>query len=380
MHAKKKGSVGMTSSTASLERLSAILGWDREVCASIINAMSKSHSEDEIRSIAHDFGIDSNSAAKQEVERYIQTRNFETVPVISDEDLKAALYMGDNVKTTVKRRSARSSSTRTLEKKVVNCLNCGKVYDCRQPGKDATLFLSSGGVCTYCGKRVRLVYSDGWTNMDLESTNPAAEEDESSTLTSAKELRDRLLEYDRQSARRTKVIDDQSDYFEIDSNTWLTDEERADLRRQQQKAEAAEEQRRNKMVVTLDLLGRRVLMDEDKAKDDIEVLNREEHVVERAMNATRAEAAYGGGTAAKLHQGMLKMTVNPSMRDAKYVFVMPPGKQKEFGKKVGQSVQNDSFSRVQHDGESLLIVFFYLCAYYRDFGSLCPYFLKKFLY
>ena len=37
-------------------------------------------------------------------------------------------------------------------------------------------------------------------------------------------LRDRLVEYDRTAAKRTAVVDDQSDFFEIDSNEWLTRE------------------------------------------------------------------------------------------------------------------------------------------------------------
>lgn len=32
----------------------------------------------------------------------------------------------------------------------------------------------------------------------------------------------RLVEYDRNSAVRTTVIDDQSDYYEIDGNCWLS--------------------------------------------------------------------------------------------------------------------------------------------------------------
>lgn len=37
-------------------------------------------------------------------------------------------------------------------------------------------------------------------------------------------FKNRLVGYDRNAAQRTKVIDDQSDYFEIDSNTWLSDQ------------------------------------------------------------------------------------------------------------------------------------------------------------
>ena len=32
------------------------------------------------------------------------------------------------------------------------------------------------------------------------------------------------VDYDRNAAKRTNVIDDQSDFFEIDSNAWLSDE------------------------------------------------------------------------------------------------------------------------------------------------------------
>ena len=32
------------------------------------------------------------------------------------------------------------------------------------------------------------------------------------------------VDYDRNAAKRTNVIDDQSDFFEIDFNAWLSDE------------------------------------------------------------------------------------------------------------------------------------------------------------
>ena len=35
--------------------------------------------------------------------------------------------------------------------------------------------------------------------------------------------------YDRDAAKRTAVIDDQSDFFEIDSNAWLTPQARLAL-------------------------------------------------------------------------------------------------------------------------------------------------------
>ena len=37
-------------------------------------------------------------------------------------------------------------------------------------------------------------------------------------------FKDRMVGYDRDSAKRTQVLDDQSDWFDVDSNTWLSAE------------------------------------------------------------------------------------------------------------------------------------------------------------
>ena len=72
--------------------------------------------------------------------------------------------------------------------------------------------------------------------------------------------KDRLVQFDRISAARTTVIDDQSDWFEIDGNAWLDERERAALKKQAAEMEAAEEERRRRrgMHVSIDLLGRRI--------------------------------------------------------------------------------------------------------------------------
>ena len=40
----------------------------------------------------------------------------------------------------------------------------------------------------------------------------------------AREFKDRLVDYDRNSRQRTTVVDDQNDFFEIDTNSWLDPE------------------------------------------------------------------------------------------------------------------------------------------------------------
>eukprot|EP00798_Chlamydomonas_sp_ICE-L_P031289 gene31287-6435_t len=51
-----------------------------------------------------------------------------------------------------------------------------------------------------------------------------------------------------------------SDFFEIDSNQWLTDAEREELRSRRRVDEEAEEARRKRFTVSIDLLGRKVLV------------------------------------------------------------------------------------------------------------------------
>ncbi|KAJ9511247.1 hypothetical protein QJQ45_017159 [Haematococcus lacustris] len=152
-----------------------------------------------------------------------------------------------------------------LERKVVNCLGCGKIFDCRQLSSEVTRFLESGGRCTFCGRQVRLTYRGGGEveaeddtrplpdNVSSTSSAPGSSSTpghtaaaaagqagggggaaEAAAEAAAVEFKNRLVGYDRESAKRTAVIDDQSDYFEVDTNAWLTDQERHELRQRRQ--------------------------------------------------------------------------------------------------------------------------------------------------
>ncbi|GAX79653.1 hypothetical protein CEUSTIGMA_g7094.t1 [Chlamydomonas eustigma] len=167
-----------------------------------------------------------------------------------------------------------------LEKKVLNCLGCGKIYDCRAVTTDITRFLERDGVCTFCGDKVPLTQQERQEQLQqVSSTNASCEDgqdvkdghenDQASgrskaavAAEAAHAFKDRLIEYDRESAKRTTVIDDQSDYFEIDSNAWLTDEERKLLRQRRRMEEEAEAAKKKRMTVTIDLMGRKVIVPE----------------------------------------------------------------------------------------------------------------------
>jgi hypothetical protein len=50
------------------------------------------------------------------------------------------------------------------------------------------------------------------------------------SLDVANENKERLLEFDRNSQKRTKVIDDEFDYFNIGQQNWITDDQRAEVK------------------------------------------------------------------------------------------------------------------------------------------------------
>lgn len=61
------------------------------------------------------------------------------------------------------------------------------------------------------------------------------------------------------SVKRTKVIDDESDHFSVDSNRWLSDKDRERLRRTEETLrEKKHESRRNKPV-NIDFAGRQIV-------------------------------------------------------------------------------------------------------------------------
>lgn len=92
---------------------------------------------------------------------------------------------------------------------VSNCLSCGKIV-CEQEGE---------GPCSFCGS---LVLREGSTYAGMDEGFTPLSDAEAAAEAYAK----RLVEYDRNSAARTSVIDDQSDYYQIEGNSWLSNEVR----------------------------------------------------------------------------------------------------------------------------------------------------------
>ncbi|XP_060074241.1 activating signal cointegrator 1-like isoform X2 [Ylistrum balloti] len=155
-------------------------------------------------------------------------------------------------------------------KLVNNCLQCGRVV-CDQEGS---------GPCFHCGNLVctqeeQEVLSRGSRKSEQlrqrlmkdagEKTLPHQNSRVNAGLEKAIQHKNKLLDYDKTSVQRTKVIDDESDYFSTDSNQWLSKKQREALRKRNEELRAERFASRRDMKVTLDFAGRRVLEAEHEA-------------------------------------------------------------------------------------------------------------------
>lgn len=212
-------------------------------------------------------------------------------------------------------------------KLVNNCLSCGKIV-CEQEGE---------GPCSYCGA---LVLREGSTYAGLEGAPIPVSDAEAA----AQAFKDRLVQYGLMSSQRTTVIDDQSDYFQIDGNAWLSEEEKQALQYRQQELELAEEARKKKVVVSIDLLGRRVIIPDDS---DSEISSRvgilEGDALNRRFSSELKVDPEGRFTNAGIKPNPYLSQI-PIFVDVK--------QSKDSKRKQGASLHGEKFARVgrvQHD-------------------------------
>jgi hypothetical protein len=199
-----------------------------------------------------------------------------------------------------------------LTKSVFNCMECGKVYDCRHVGRTGLDLMNQRGACLFCGHTIPVAMSACFAMAN--NASPRACSDEAvpgdppeaeaayaaaeAAAQKAREFKDRMVEFDRTAAKRTTVIDDQGDYYAIESNAWLSPEERSEMKARVALEELALEERKKRLVVTIDLLGRNVIM-EDPTKEHSGVTFERVHAsATAAAAATRAARPQGGGSGA----------------------------------------------------------------------------------
>eukprot|EP00736_Rhodelphis_marinus_P002619 Rmarinus@m.22428 len=158
-----------------------------------------------------------------------------------------------------------------------NCLACGRIL-CVQ---------EDVGICVFCGaepgdlqmksppeavllptnlRRNRIL--EERRRQQIKEMSPEARNE---LLQKAMAHKNRLVQYDKTAARRTKIIDDHTDYFEHETNIWLDEEERDKLLEKHLANEARQTQKKE-FRVTFDLAGRevRVAAEEDGVPPDAE--------------------------------------------------------------------------------------------------------------
>ena len=138
-----------------------------------------------------------------------------------------------------------------------NCLGCGRIV-CSQEGS---------GPCLFCGMlvvtREEQVVLDSKSKKSEQLYKKLAGEDGrdeyQASHQKALENKERLLDYDVNCESRTQVIDDESDYFAVDTNKWLTPQQREALKQKKDDLQAERHKSRLDRRITFDFAGRKVV-------------------------------------------------------------------------------------------------------------------------
>ncbi|XP_033488714.1 activating signal cointegrator 1 [Epinephelus lanceolatus] len=172
-------------------------------------------------------------------------------------------------------------------KLINNCISCGRIV-CEQEGSGPCLFCGSL-VCTREEQEILQRDSNKSQKLRKKLMGDGGERDYlphqeakmKAGLEKAVQHKDKLLEYDRNSVRRTQVLDDESDYFATDSNQWLSPGEREKLRKKEEELRELRHASRKDRKITLDFAGRQVI---DEGNNLNEYYNKLDETI-KAMNS-----------------------------------------------------------------------------------------------
>jgi len=198
-----------------------------------------------------------------------------------------------------------------LKPRAANCLRCGKIFrfDLDASGavaeNDARVFLESSGKCTFCDAFVNVKLRDGlvWNGGIGYATEHEQEEDTEGGKAAAERLKDQLVSFDRSGASRTKVVDDQSEWYDhgdVDAEAWLAEDERRALKHKRDTMDQQQREREltKKRTFGIDILGRKtMILDEEELQLIRERDERAKLAMESAALNSMSEFAQGGGSA-----------------------------------------------------------------------------------
>ncbi|KFM64216.1 hypothetical protein X975_12951, partial [Stegodyphus mimosarum] len=163
----------------------------------------------------------------------------------------------------------------TKHELINNCIHCGRIV-CAQEGS-GPCFTCGELVCTPKEQEIIIRKSKAGCKLYNKLMNQDADKDRidksvdiDSGLQNALAHRDKLLEFDRTVERRAKVIDDENDYFQVDSK-WLSAKERKILNEKKEEVDNLL-LNRQKQKLTFDFAGRKIIEETPEIKVDVEEL------------------------------------------------------------------------------------------------------------
>lgn len=191
-----------------------------------------------------------------------------------------------------------------------NCLSCGRIV-CEQEGAGPCLFCSNL-VCTKEQQEI-LAHSskksEKLLNHLMKQVINSSDDAVAKGYEKALQHKNKLLEYDRTSVKRTQVIDDESDYFSIDSNQWLKDDEKAKLRKREEELRGVRHASRKdrKIMYTLDFAGRQVVEQET----NIDMYNPDDSVIQATNFGAYDSTSTGHGeTSDDFNESIVNPNIN----------------------------------------------------------------------
>lgn len=185
----------------------------------------------------------------------------------------------------------------TKHKLISNCVRCGRIV-CEQEGSGPCLFCGN----LVCTKEEQEVLDRG-SRKSEQLRQRLMKDRGQDDYEKAVQHKNKLLEFDKTSVRRTQVIDDESDYFSTD-NRWLSKTEKAKLKKREEELRAQRHASRKDRKITLDFAGRQVIEESNTAGMNMYDVN--DDVIQ--------EIHYGAKSKAPPTQpGNLTDLVNPSI-------------------------------------------------------------------
>ncbi|XP_060924312.1 activating signal cointegrator 1 [Limanda limanda] len=196
-----------------------------------------------------------------------------------------------------------------------NCISCGRIA-CQQEGSGPCLFCGSL-VCTREEQEILQRDSNKSQKLRKKLMGDVGERDYlphqeakmKAGLEKAVQHKDKLLDYDKNSVRRTQVLDDESDYFATESNQWLSPGERDKLRRKEEELREMRHASRKDRKITLDFAGRQVV---DEGNNLNEYYSKLDETLKAMSNDSKSQMSSGrqGGIQ------NLRELVNPNIMQA----------------------------------------------------------------